>query len=73
MADKYPIVFSRQSGLLQEIGPDDTLIVDTIKSATLEVTESLSVPGGGTLDSLKLRSYGKSNDSTIKYGTGSIV
>jgi hypothetical protein len=73
MADKYPIVFSRQSGLLQEIGPDDTLIVDTIKSATLEVTESLSVPGGGTLDSLKLRSYGISNDSTIYSGTGSIV
>ena len=73
MADKYPIVFSRQSGLLQEIGPDDTLIVDTIKSATLEVTESLSVPGGGTLDSLRLRSYGISNDSTIYSGTGSIV
>lgn len=73
MADKYPIVFSRQSGLLQEIGPDDTLIVDTIKSGSVEVTGSLSVPGGGTLDSLRLRSYGISNDSTIYSGTGSIV
>ncbi len=73
MADKYPIVFSRQSGLLQEIGPDDTLIVDNIKSTNVEVTGSLSVPGGGTLDSLRLRSYGISNDSTIYSGTGSIV
>ena len=73
MADKYPIVFSKQSGLLQEIGPDDTLIVDSIKSTTLEVTDSISVPGGGTLDSLRLRSYGISNDSTIYSGTGSIV
>jgi hypothetical protein len=31
MADKYPIVFSQQSGLLQEIGPDDTLIADSIE------------------------------------------
>lgn len=73
MADKYPIVFSRQSGLLQEIGPDDTLVVDTIKSGSVEVTGSLSVPGGGTLDSLRLRSYGISNDPTIYSGTGSIV
>ena len=73
MADKYPIVFSRQSGLLQEIGPDDTLIVDGATFTNLEVTGSLSVPGGGTLDSLKLRSYGISNDATIYSGTGSIV
>jgi len=73
MADKYPIVFSTQSGLLQEIGPDDTLIVDNIIASAIEVTGSLSVPGGGTLDSLRLRSYGISNDSTIYSGTGSIV
>jgi len=73
MADKYPIVFSTQSGLLQEIGPDDTLIVDNITASAIEVTGSLSVPGGGTLDSLRLRSYGISNDSTIYSGTGSIV
>lgn len=73
MADKYPIVFSKQSGLLQEIGPNDTLIVDGAKFTNLEVTGSLSVPGGGTLDSLKLRSYGISNDPTIYSGTGSIV
>lgn len=73
MADKYPIVFNTQSGLLQEIGPNDTLVVDTIKSDSVEVTGSLSVPGGGTLDSLRLRSYGISNDPTIYSGTGSIV
>jgi len=73
MADKYPIVFSRQSGLLQEIGPDDTLIVDGAKFTNLEITNSIVVPGGGTLDSLKLRSYGISNDPTIYSGTGSIV
>jgi len=73
MADKYPIVFSRQSGLLQEIGPDDTLIVDGAKFTNLEITNSVLVPGGGTLDSLKLRSYGISNDATIYSGTGSIV
>ena len=73
MADKYPIVFSKQSGLLQEIGPDDTLIVDGATFTNLVVTGSLSVPGGGTLDSLKLRSYGISNDPTIYSGTGSIV
>ena len=73
MADKYPIVFSRQSGLLQEIGPDDTLIADSAKFTNFQVTGSLDVPGGGTLDSLKLRSYGISNDATIYSGTGSIV
>ena len=73
MADKYPIVFSPQSGLLQEIGPDDTLITDNITSTNLQVTGSLQVPGGGSLDSLRLRSYGISNDSTIYSGTGSIV
>ena len=73
MADKYPIVFSKQSGLLQEIGPDDTLILDGAKFTNLEITGSILVPGGGTLDSLKLRSYGISNDPTIYSGTGSIV
>lgn len=73
MADKYPIVFSTQSGLLQEIGPDDTLILDGAKFTNLEVIGSLNVPGGGTLDSLKLLSYGVSNDPTIYSGTGSIV
>ena len=73
MAEKYPIVFSTQSGLLQEIGPDDTLIVDGAKFTNLEITNSILVPGGGTLDSLKLRSYGISNDPTIYSGTGSIV
>lgn len=73
MADKYPIVFSTQSGLLQEIGPDDVLITDSIISTDLEVTGSLKVPGGGSLDSLRLRSYGISNDPTIYSGTGSIV
>ncbi len=73
MADKYPIVFSQQSGLLQEIGPDDTLIADSITSTNLQVTGSLQVPGGGSLDSLRLRSYGISNDPTIYSGTGSIV
>jgi len=73
MADKYPIVFSPQSGLLQEIGPDDTLIADSITSTNLQVTGSLQVPGGGSLDSLRLRSYGISNDPTLYSGTGSIV
>ena len=73
MAEKYPIVFSRQSGLLQEIGPDDTLIVDGAKFTNLEITSSIIVPGGGSLDSLRLRSYGISNDPTIYSGTGSIV
>jgi hypothetical protein len=73
MAEKYPIVFSRQSGLLQEIGPDDILIVDGAKFTNLVITNSILVPGGGTLDSLKLRSYGISNDPTIYSGTGSIV
>jgi hypothetical protein len=73
MADRYPIVFSQQSGLLQEIGPDDTLITDSITSTNLQVTGSLQVPGGGSLDSLRLRSYGISNDPTIYSGTGSIV
>jgi hypothetical protein len=73
MADRYPIVFSQQSGLLQEIGPDDTLIADSITSTNLQVTGSLQVPGGGSLDSLRLRSYGISNDPTIYSGTGAIV
>jgi hypothetical protein len=73
MADKYPIVFSPQSGLLQEIGPDDTLITDNITSTNLQVTGSLQVPGGGSLDSLRLRSYGISNDPTLYSGTGAIV
>jgi hypothetical protein len=73
MADKYPIVFSQQSGLLQEIGPDDTLIADSIRSTDLQVTGSLQVPGGGSLDSLRLRSYGISNDPTVYSGTASIV
>ena len=73
MADKYPIVFSPQSGLLQEIGPGDTLIADNITSTNLQVTGSLQVPGGGSLDSLRLRSYGISNDPTVYSGTGAIV
>jgi hypothetical protein len=73
MADRYPIVFSQQSGLLQEIGPDDTLITDSITSTNLQVTGSLQVPGGGSLDSLRLRSYGISNDPTVYSGTGAIV
>ena len=73
MADKYPIVFSPQSGLLQEIGPDDTLIADSIETTNLQVTGSLQVPGGGSLDSLRLRSYGISNDPTVYSGTGAIV
>ena len=73
MADKYPIVFSQQSGLLQEIGPDDTLIADSIETTNLQVTGSLQVPGWGSLDSLRLRSYGISNDPTVYSGTGAIV
>ena len=73
MADKYPIVFSTQSGLLQEIGPDDTLIADSITSTNLQVTGTISVPGGGSLDSLRLGSYGISGDATLYSGTGSIV
>ena len=73
MADKYPIVFSTESGLLQEIGANDVLIADSIISTELEVTGSLKVPGGGSLDSLRLRSYGISNDPTIYSGTGSII
>ena len=73
MADKYPIVFSPQSGLLQEIGPGDTLIADSIKSDNLEITGVISVPGGGSLDSLRLGSYGISGDPTLYSGTGSIV
>ena len=73
MADRYPIVFSQQSGLLQEIGPDDTLIADNITSTNLQVTGIISVPGGGSLDSLRLASYGISNDPTIYSGTGAIV
>ena len=73
MADRYPIVFSQQSGLLQEIGPGDTLIADNITSTNLQVTGIVSVPGGGSLDSLRLASYGISNDSTIYSGTGAIV
>jgi hypothetical protein len=73
MAEKYPIVFSKQSGLLQEIGPDDTLIVDNISSSNLQVTGIISVPGGGSLDTLRLASYGISGDPTLYSGTGSIV
>jgi hypothetical protein len=73
MADKYPIVFNTQSGLLQEIGPGDTLIADIIRSDNLEVTGTLSVPGGGSLDSLRLGSYGISGDPTLYSGTGSII
>ena len=73
MADRYPIVFSQQSGLLQEIGPGDTLIADNITSTNLQVTGIISVPGGGSLDSLRLASYGISNDPTIYSGTGAIV
>lgn len=73
MADKYPIVFSPQSGLLQEISPGDTLVADNIKSNNLEVTGTVSVPGGGSLDSLRLASYGISGDPTLYSGTGSIV
>jgi len=73
MADKYPIVFSQQSGLLQEISPGDTLVADNIKSNNLEVTGIVSVPGGGSLDSLRLASYGISGDPTLYSGTGSIV
>ena len=73
MADRYPIVFSQQSGLLQEIGPDDTLIADNITSTNLQVTGIISVPGGGSLDSLRLASYGISSDPTIYSGTGAIV
>jgi hypothetical protein len=73
MADRYPIVFSQQSGLLQEIGPGDTLIADSIETTNLQVTGSLQVPGGGSLDSLRLRSYGISSDPTIYSGTGAIV
>ena len=73
MADRYPIVFSQQSGLLQEIGPGDTLIADNITSTNLQVTGIISVPGGGSLDSLRLASYGISSDPTIYSGTGAIV
>jgi hypothetical protein len=73
MANKYPIVFNSQNGLLQEIGPSDVLIADSIVATELEVTGSLRVPGGGSLDSLRLRSYGISNDPTIYSGTGAIV
>ena len=73
MADKYPIVFSQQSGLLQEISPGDTLVADNIKSDNLEITGIISVPGGGSLDSLRLASYGISGDPTLYSGTGSIV
>jgi hypothetical protein len=41
--------------------------------SNLEVTGTLSVPGGGSLDALRLRSYGISNDPTLYSGTGSIV
>jgi hypothetical protein len=73
MADKYPIVFSEESGLLQEIAPNDVLITDSIKSKQLEVTGFIQVPGGGSLDSLRLRNYGISNDPTVYSGTASIV
>jgi len=74
MVDKYPIVFNQESGgTLQEIGSGDTLIVDNINSNNLVITGTLTVPGGGSLDSLRLRSYGISNDPTLYSGTGSIV
>ena len=73
MADKYPIVFSQQSGLLEEIKANDTLFAENAKFINLDITGAISVPGGGTLDSLRLRSYGISNDPTIYSGTGSIV
>ena len=41
--------------------------------SNLEVTGTLSVPGGGSLDALRLRSYGINNDPTLYSGTGSIV
>jgi hypothetical protein len=73
MADKYPIVFDLEDGLLQEIGPNDTLIVDSLKSNNLEVAGTISVPGGGSLDSLRLSSYGISGDPTVYSGIGSTV
>jgi hypothetical protein len=41
--------------------------------SNLEVTGTLSVPGGGSLDTLRLGSYGISGDPTLYSGTGSIV
>lgn len=73
MANKYPLIFNSNLGLIQEANSNDTIIPDNITTANLVVTGTLAVPGGGSLDALRIRSFGVSNDPTVYTGTGSIV
>ena len=73
MANKYPLIFNPDLGLIQEANSNDTIIPDNITTANLVVTGTLAVPGGGSLDALRTRSFGISNDPTVYTGTGSIV
>ena len=73
MANKYPLIFNSNLGLIQEANSNDTIIPDNITTANLVVTGTLAVPGGGSLDALRTRSFGISNDPTVYTGTGSIV
>ena len=73
MANKYPLIFNSDLGLIQEANSNDTIIPDNIITANLVVTGTLAVPGGGSLDALRTRSFGISNDPTVYTGTGSIV
>lgn len=73
MANKYPLIFNPDLGLIQEANSNDTIIPDNITTTNLVVTGTLAVPGGGSLDALRTRSFGISNDPTVYTGTGSIV
>ena len=73
MANKYPLIFNPDLGLIQEANSNDIIIPDNITTTNLVVTGTLAVPGGGSLDALRTRSFGISNDPTVYTGTGSIV
>ena len=73
MANKYPLIFNNNTGLIQEVSSGDGIISDQIETTTLVVTGTLAIPGGGSLDTLRFRSFGISNDPTVYSGTGSIV
>lgn len=73
MANKYPLIFNNNTGLIQEVSSGDGIISDQIETTNLVVTGTLAIPGGGSLDTLRFRSFGISNDPTVYSGTGSIV
>lgn len=73
MANKYPLIFNSDLGLIQEVTSKDVITPDNIKTTNLVVTGTIAVPGGGSLDALRIKSFGISNDPTVYTGTGSIV